>query len=85
MGLKPGERIEKLAVIRVKYVRREPLNALIGGAYTDRMAKREVIAEGFPELSARQFVEMFCQHMDCDPDAEVTRIEFEYATRSWSP
>lgn len=80
-GLGKGGKVKKLAVIRVRSVRREHLVALIGGAYTARMAKRETIREGFPHLSARQFVKMFCEHMHCDPFAEVSRIEFEYVEK----
>lgn len=78
MGLKKGEQVEKIGVIRVREVRREPLDALTGGSYTGRMAKRDVIAEGFPEISARQFVEMFCAHHGCAPGTRITRIEFEH-------
>jgi hypothetical protein len=77
-GLRPGEKLNRLCILRVRSVRREPLNLLTGGSYTDRMAKREVINEGFPKLSARQFVAMFCKHMKCEPSTMVTRIEFEY-------
>lgn len=79
MGLKKGESPKVLGTIRVIGVRIEPLASLIlGGKYTERMSKREVIREGFPELSARKFVEMFCEHMGCKPDQIVTRIEFDY-------
>ena len=78
MGLKKGEKVERLRVIRITDVRRESLGSLIGGTYTDRMAKREVIAEGFPNLSPRQVVEMFCEHNGCTRHTVVTRIEFGY-------
>lgn len=77
-GLKPGEKLEKICVIKVLSVRREPLNALIGGMYTDRMAKRECIAEGFPEMSPRQFVRFFCTEMGVSLRQTITRIEFTY-------
>ena len=48
MGLKPGEKIVKLAVIRLVNVRLEPLDAMI----TDRAyGFREVVLEGFPGSS----------------------------------
>ncbi|MCB1641787.1 MAG: hypothetical protein KDI37_08655 [Xanthomonadales bacterium] len=72
MGLKPGEKIEKICQIRVVDVRREPLTAIIdeGQAGADR--------EGYPLISPRRFVEVFCEHMGGDENQEVTRIEFEY-------
>lgn len=78
-GLRKGEQVRKLGPpIWVKSARFEPLNALTGGSYTDRMAKRECVREGFPELSPRQFVEFFCRFNVCPPEQEVVRIEFEY-------
>lgn len=69
MGLKKGEKITILCQIRVKNVRREPLN---------KISKVEVTKEGFPGQSPDWFVRMFMQHMKCKSDQLVTRIEFEY-------
>lgn len=82
-GLGKGGKIRRLVVIRVKDVRREPLNSLTGKGkpltqYTDRMAKRECVREGFPDMSPRQFVKMFCEHNGCSRRRMITRIEFEY-------
>lgn len=71
MGLKPGEKIEPLAVVRVVDVRREPLNTITGD---------DCVKEGFPAMSPADFVAMFCEHMDCEPHVQVTRIEFAYET-----
>lgn len=68
-GLKKGEKLQKLAVIRVKFVDFEPLL---------NITKEDVAKEGFPEMSEWQFVKMFCQEMRCEPERAVTRIEFEY-------
>lgn len=77
MGLKPGEKIERIRPpIRVKQVTREllshmhlPCNEL------------ECYLEGFPEMTPAQFIEMFCKsHKGCTPNTMVTRIEFEYTT-----
>jgi hypothetical protein len=69
-GLKRGEHVTKLCLIRVRSVRREPLNAV---------TKREVEREGFPGMTPSQFVAMFCgSHKDFWPSTKVTRIEFEY-------
>ena len=69
MGLKPGEKIEPLGVIRIKSVRREPL---------DLIDQVEVGREGFPRMTPVQFCVMFCTHMKVNSDRVVTRIEFEY-------
>lgn len=67
-GLRPGEKIERLGPIRVVKVWREQLYLI---------TKSDVIREGFPDMSAGEFVDMFCKHMGVQSDAEVTRIEFE--------
>jgi len=78
-GLKKGERVVRLGgPIEVMAARIEPLHSLTGGTYTARMAKRECVREGFPEMSPRQFVEFFCQFNGCPPDQQVVRIEFRY-------
>jgi hypothetical protein len=69
MGLKKGEKPERLGQIRVVDVRREPLD----GPYSIRESIREGFALSWPE-----FVEMFCRHMKCTSETVVTRIEFEY-------
>jgi hypothetical protein len=77
MGLKPGEKIERLGQIRVVSATREQLVELMRD---DLYGKLEAEREGFPDLDGKQFVEMFCQHMrpihGCV--TEVTRIQFEY-------
>ena len=70
-GIPKGESIEKICQIRIRDVRREPLNAMIRN-------DDEAAREGFPNLTAVSFVAMFCVEMGCDPVDEVTRIEFEY-------
>lgn len=77
MGLKPGEKIKRLKLLRC--VRNE---AVVLNGPTLTIA--DVAREGFPDLSPVEFVEMFCREMDCKPDAEVQRIEFEYVGRLYS-
>jgi hypothetical protein len=91
MGLQKGEKMHKLAVLRIKDVRRERLDAMMHHEY----GPRECVAEGFPDASPGGFIYMFCsshrvpnkQHLDasgrvhyrpCEASDEVTRIEFEY-------
>jgi hypothetical protein len=71
MGLKPGETVEPLALITVKSVRLERLDAI---------TPEDVVREGFPGMTPAEFVAMFCKHMKCEPSREVTRIEFGYAS-----
>ena len=80
MGLKPGEKIERLCQIRVIDVRRELLRRL-----TDDLdyGFRETTLEGFPDGHPKhwpsEFVEMFCgSHGGVTPDSTITLIEFEY-------
>jgi hypothetical protein len=70
-GLKKGEKIRPICVVRVKMVNREPLQWL---------NQHECVKEGFPFLTPEQFVEMFCEANGCRRNVKVTRIEFEYVT-----
>ena len=69
MGLRKGQKIERICLIRIVSTRPEPLNAI-----TDQ----EVVREGFPEMGRQAFIEMFCRHNKCAAGATVNRIEFEY-------
>jgi hypothetical protein len=77
MGLKPGEKVQRLAQIRIVRTRIEPLSRMIlDGDY----GASEAAKEGFPGWSGDQFVEMFMEHMTAkfSADTLVNRIEFEY-------
>lgn len=74
MGFRPGEKINRLGLIRVTGVRREPLNAMSKSCYGDH----EAILEGFPNLTGHGFVTMFAENMRCPESEIVTRIEYEY-------
>ena len=70
MGLKKGEKIKKLALIRVTNVRAEQLN---------KITKADCVKEGFPNYEPEDFIEMLQDHYNgIKPDAEINRIEFEY-------
>lgn len=75
MGLKLGEKPERLGLIRVVDVRRERLDLMVANP---EYGKQEAINEGFPELDGLQFVLMFANSMGCMPSDYITRIEFEY-------
>lgn len=68
MGLKKGEKMQKLGEIEVVDVRREPL---------DSITAEDVAREGYPDMSQAEFVAKFCKANKCFPDAAVTRIEFK--------
>lgn len=75
-GLKKGEKVERIGgPIRVLRVNIELLCDLV-----ERYDQpyEETAAEGFPDMSGREFIEMFCEHNGCDDMTGVTRIEFEY-------
>ena len=71
MGRKADEPLERIAEVEVVDVRREELDAI---------SADDVIREGFPDLTAREFVDFFCEHMKVVPWATVTRIEWRYLT-----
>lgn len=80
MGLKKGEKVNELAILRVVDVRRERL-ALMSEDVD--YGFEECRKEGFgdhPTLSwPSAFVEFFCAtHRRCTRETVVTRIEFEY-------
>ena len=80
MGLKAGEKIKSLAIIRVVDVREEALAAM---TEDPEYGFEECRREGFgdhPDLSGpAEFVKFFCSsHKGCTPESLVTRIEFEY-------
>lgn len=69
MGLKKGERINRLGDIRIVFTRPEPLRAI---------TRDDCVKEGFPELAPAEFVDMLQSKYGCEPDATINRIEFEY-------
>jgi hypothetical protein len=69
MGLKSGESIERLGMIRVTDVRRERLDAITAD---------DVRREGFPDMTPADFITFFCGgHTGVTPSSTITRIEFE--------
>jgi hypothetical protein len=71
MGLKSGEKIERLGLIRVVNTRRERINQITAG---------DVVKEGFPDMDKAQFLRFFLSEIRPKQGALtiVTRIEFEY-------
>lgn len=79
MGLRPGEKIEKLrGPIRVISVRQESLWRMAREEY---YGAEECRREGFPGMSPFDFIDMFCAaHKGSEVGSMVTRIEFEYVS-----
>ena len=79
-GLKKGERVKPLAVLRITSVRRESLNRV---AHDVAYGFEEVAKEGFadhPRLRwPSEFVEFFVSTHRCQRTDDVTRIEFSYS------
>jgi len=69
MGLKKGQKVNRLALVEVVSVRRERLNEITDG---------DVAREGFPRMSSVAFVAFFIAEMGGSPDQEVTRIAWRY-------
>ena len=69
MGLKKGETMKRLGLIRVVSVERESIGAISPG---------DVIREGFPGMTPLGFVKLYCEINKCRAQEQCTRIEFEY-------
>ena len=74
MGLKRGEKIERLYPILVLDVRKEKLSLLTENI---EYGYAEVLREGFPNMHPWEFVQFFCHTHKCLPDKLITRIEFK--------
>ena len=68
-GLKKGEKIKKLGVLKVTSVTREPLEAI---------TKEDCVKEGFPNMEPIDFIRLYMKINKLYEPTMVTRIEFEY-------
>lgn len=73
-GLKKGEHVTRLIDVPIMFenVRREPLEAILDEG------PEATALEGFPEMSAEEFIQFYCKHNKCTRDETITRIEFDY-------
>lgn len=69
MGRRPGEPLDRLALVEVLAVRREPL---------DTITDEEVAAEGFPAWDSDTFIEFYCDTFGIAPWDDVTVIRWRY-------
>lgn len=74
MGLKKGEKMKPLGMIRVVSARQELLDLM---SYDPAYGRDECRREGFPNMVPSQFIEFFCRgHTGAFPKRTITRIEF---------
>lgn len=73
-GIPKGGKVERIYECVCVNNRPEKLLLMIANP---RYGKREAILEGFPQMSGREFVKMFCEHNECEPDEVINRIEFK--------
>ena len=68
-GLKKGEKVKPLAVIRIISIRLERL---------DEITEADLVLEGLPNVSLPAFLNMFTRINRCYWHSKIHRIEFEY-------
>jgi hypothetical protein len=73
-GLKKGEKVTRLGLIRIVSVAAEPAAAITGY----RRPAEELAAEGFPDMAPAAFVAMLCKANGRDRSEQLNRIAFEY-------
>ena len=69
MGLKKGEKIERLGVIRILSIKKARLL---------HITQSDVVKEGFPDWTPAQFIQMLVDHYNITGAKILNRIEFEY-------
>lgn len=70
MGLKKGEKVNKICQIRIISTKAERLGD---------MAESDLTKEGFPDMTVTEFVDMFMDsHKHTNPFSIINRIQFEY-------
>jgi hypothetical protein len=74
MGLKKGDKVNRMGFIRVVSTRAE---------YLHEITSDDCVKEGFPNWQPSQFIEMICEHYRCSPREIVNRIEFEYVDQTF--
>jgi hypothetical protein len=81
MGLKKGEKVKRICVIRIVSVRTQEIGDVIDYPFSEKHnAWPEMIREGFPRVTPMYFLRMFCQHMRCNGHKKVQRIEFDFVS-----
>lgn len=74
-GIPKGGHVVKIGPIRFLVVRFELLSRMITepeyGAW-------KVVAEGFPQMTPAEFVDMYCRANACKPERVITHIEIKH-------
>lgn len=81
-GLKKGEKVKYLGQCICISNAPEKLSDIVPNPFRydsadPRFPKRECEREGFPFLSGKEFVDMFCKEMKVHPTTTVNRIVFK--------
>ena len=63
MGLKKGERVKRIGLIKISSVRQERLDAI---------TKADCAREGFPAMTPEQFIDMFMRASGC-PSSQIVK------------
>lgn len=74
-GIPKGGHVNKLCLIRIVSVNWEPIYKILAAP---TYGIREVVLEGFPNLSPIEFVVMYCKHNKVNPLDLCNRIQFVY-------
>ena len=85
-GLGKGGKIVRMGPIVILETEIEPLDDIIRRpmrtinpcALQPVWWSDETTMEGFPERTPVQFVDMFCEMNDCEPETEIHNILFDY-------
>ena len=79
MGFRHEETVERLGMMRLTSVRREPLRLMLDDlAYGFDETRREGFPDGHRNHWPSEFVDFFCRsHKGCTPHSLVTRLEFQ--------
>jgi len=85
-GLGKGGKVVRMGPIVILETNIEPLDDIIRRpmrtinpcALQPVWWSDETTLEGFPELTPVQFIKMFCEMNDCEPETEINNILFNY-------
>lgn len=79
MGLKRGEKVVVLRECICISNTPEQVDEIIKRPYRTGSTRSEMEREGFPEMTAEDFVEFFCKtHKGVTPETYINRIEFKW-------
>ena len=74
-GIPKGGHIKKIGKIIILETRWEPIFQMI---HVPQYGESEVILEGFPQMTPKEFVEMYCNHNKVKQWERCNRIRFDH-------